>query len=97
MVFVERGRLSQAYGCLKFVYRLAPREDYIVKHLRIIKARLQKLQHEPHNSAALITAFTGVDPREYGDYTAAALRTKLATDDLDDLLGDFDDPSSGIS
>jgi len=43
VVYVERGDLSRAEICLQQAHRLAPHEDYIVRHLQIVQTRIAKL------------------------------------------------------
>lgn len=40
VVFVERGNLRKAEACLKEAHKLAPKEDYIIRHLKIVQQRL---------------------------------------------------------
>ncbi|XP_067123491.1 protein O-mannosyl-transferase Tmtc3-like isoform X2 [Centruroides vittatus] len=44
VVYVERGHLVKAERCLTKAISLAPQEDYIQRHLRIVKARISKQQ-----------------------------------------------------
>lgn len=46
VVFVERGQLGQAEKCLQAAHQLAPNEDYIVRHLRIVQQRLRRPEGE---------------------------------------------------
>jgi tetratricopeptide (TPR) repeat protein len=46
VVYVERGDLVKAEQCLLKVSALAPNEDYIKKHLRIVRARIVKLKQQ---------------------------------------------------
>lgn len=43
VVYVERGDLSAAERCLQQAHRLAPHEDYILRHLNIVQTRIAKL------------------------------------------------------
>ncbi|KAL1506759.1 hypothetical protein ABEB36_006062 [Hypothenemus hampei] len=43
VVHVERGKLLEAQTCLEEAHRLAPEEDYIIKHLGIVQNRITKL------------------------------------------------------
>lgn len=43
VVHVERGKLLEAQSCLEQAHSLAPEEDYIVKHLNIVRNRISKL------------------------------------------------------
>ena len=42
VVFVERGILYKAEKCLAEVHRLAPKEEYILKHLNIVRAKIKE-------------------------------------------------------
>lgn len=42
VVYVERGQLVQAETCLQSAHTLAPTEDYILRHLRIVQQRLRQ-------------------------------------------------------
>ncbi|XP_050529637.1 protein O-mannosyl-transferase Tmtc3 [Daktulosphaira vitifoliae] len=44
VVYVERGLLREAELCLQKAHLMAPHEDYIVKHLKIVQNRLQAKQ-----------------------------------------------------
>lgn len=44
VVYVERGLLKEAETCLQKAHLMAPHEDYIVKHLKIVQNRLQAKQ-----------------------------------------------------
>ncbi|XP_065334770.1 protein O-mannosyl-transferase Tmtc3 isoform X1 [Cloeon dipterum] len=46
VVYVERGNLVRAEACLRHALRLAPHEDYILRHLKIVQARLAKLSEQ---------------------------------------------------
>ena len=39
VVYVERGQLDRAEACLLRVSHLAPHEEYIQRHLKIVRAR----------------------------------------------------------
>lgn len=43
VVYVERGDLAAAEKCLQQAHRLAPHEDYILRHLNIVQTRISKL------------------------------------------------------
>lgn len=66
VVYVERGLLAKAYACLKEAHKLAPTEDYIVKHLQIVETRLAKLKAQPSSTREKDLAFADFDPREFG-------------------------------
>ncbi|KAL1110182.1 hypothetical protein AAG570_008259 [Ranatra chinensis] len=40
VVYVERGNLERAEACLKKAHKLAPNEDYVLRHLAIVQARI---------------------------------------------------------
>lgn len=40
---MERGKLLEAQTCLEQAHSLAPEEDYIIKHLNIVRNRISKL------------------------------------------------------
>lgn len=44
VVYVERGLLKEAEVCLQKAHQMAPHEDYIVRHLKIVQNRLQAKQ-----------------------------------------------------
>lgn len=44
VVYVERGDLLRAETCLKQAHRLAPTEDYVLRHLKIVQSRVAKLR-----------------------------------------------------
>lgn len=47
VVFVERGKLIEAESCLQDAHKLAPNEDYVLKHLQIVQNRISKLRLNP--------------------------------------------------
>ncbi|CAG2109221.1 unnamed protein product [Medioppia subpectinata] len=49
VVYVEREELERAENCLLGVSSLAPNEEYIRKHLRIVRTRIAKLRQKYHN------------------------------------------------
>jgi tetratricopeptide (TPR) repeat protein len=44
VVYVERGNLLRAEACLTRAYRLAPNEEYVLRHLNVVRSRISKLQ-----------------------------------------------------
>ena len=42
VVWVERGRLPEAEACLQRAAALAPHEDYILRHLAIVRGKLRR-------------------------------------------------------
>jgi tetratricopeptide (TPR) repeat protein len=49
VVHVERGKLLEAQSCLEKAHRLAPGEDYVLKHLQIVQNRIAKLKLNPND------------------------------------------------
>lgn len=47
VVHVERGKLLQAQACLEKAYKLAPGEDYVLRHLQIVQNRIAKMKLNP--------------------------------------------------
>lgn len=70
VVYVERGLLAKAYACLHEAHKLAPNEDYIMKHIQIIETRLAKLKGQTAPSREKELAFAEYDPREFGGITS---------------------------
>uniref|UniRef100_A0A1A9W3N0 Protein O-mannosyl-transferase TMTC3 n=1 Tax=Glossina brevipalpis TaxID=37001 RepID=A0A1A9W3N0_9MUSC len=64
VVFVERKHLAKAQTCLRYAHRLAPNEEYILRHLQIVETRLQKISKLPDNSPEKLLAFVH-NPKEY--------------------------------
>lgn len=52
VVHVERGKLIQAQACLEKAHELAPGEDYVLRHLQIVKNRITKLKINPNDEQA---------------------------------------------
>jgi len=82
VVYVERGNLLRAEACLTRAHRLAPNEDYVLRHLNIVQSRINKLQI-PRSSEE------GGDFEDFG-VTDDFQRYEENFDD-DNLEGDFDD------
>lgn len=66
VVYVERGLLAKAHACLNEAHKLAPTEDYIIKHLQIVETRLKKLNAQQSSTREKDLAFADFDPREFG-------------------------------
>lgn len=77
VVFVERGFLSKAHACLHEAHKLAPTEDYIMKHLQIIETRLAKLKAQSSPSREKELAFADYDPREFGGHASKDNKVNL--------------------
>lgn len=65
VVYVERGRLLQAQACLEHAHRLAPEEDYVLRHLQIIQNRITKTKLTPNTEEH--EAFHHIDFSEFSD------------------------------
>lgn len=52
VVYVERGNLLRAETCLKQAHRLAPTEDYVLRHLKIVQSRVAKLRVDENSPTA---------------------------------------------
>ncbi|XP_022238245.1 transmembrane and TPR repeat-containing protein CG4050-like [Limulus polyphemus] len=52
VVYVERGQLTVGEHCLIQAASLAPKEEYIQRHLKIVRARLQKIQSKKEDSTS---------------------------------------------
>lgn len=83
VVYVERGKLTQALDCLHHAHKLAPHEDYIFKHLKIVQQRLAKLRQAPGMHHQKTIAFAEYDPTDFG---GATTETK-PIDDSDQMDG----------
>lgn len=69
VVYVERGKLTQALDCLQHAHKLAPQEDYILKHLKIVQQRLANLKQAPGMHQQKTIAFAKYDPKDFGGAT----------------------------
>lgn len=78
VVYVERGKLTQALDCLQHAHKLAPQEDYILKHLKIVQQRLANLKQAPGMQRQKTIAFAKYDPKDFGGSTATASATATA-------------------
>ncbi|RZF38686.1 hypothetical protein LSTR_LSTR003492 [Laodelphax striatellus] len=52
VVLVERGLLVEAEACLRRAHRMAPHEDYVLRHLKIVQSRVAKMggAHAPSSA-----------------------------------------------
>lgn len=66
---MERGKLTQALDCLQHAHKLAPQEDYILKHLKIVQQRLSNLKQAPGMHHQKTIAFEKYDPTDFGGAT----------------------------
>ncbi|XP_033216961.1 protein O-mannosyl-transferase Tmtc3-like [Belonocnema kinseyi] len=57
VVMVERGKLDLAAQCLERAAALAPQQDYVHRHLAIVKARITRLPPEQRDTQVLEDTF----------------------------------------
>lgn len=82
VVYVERGNLLRAEACLTRAHRLAPNEEYVLRHLNIVQSKINKLQ----------IPRTSEEGREFEDFgDAHDFQQYEENFDDDNLGGDFDD------
>ncbi|XP_057340182.1 protein O-mannosyl-transferase Tmtc3 [Microplitis mediator] len=68
VVMVERGQLNLAAQCLEKASALAPEQDYIRKHLSIVKSRLNRLPPEQRDTGEVFDdSFLHTDNNENED------------------------------
>lgn len=60
---MERGRLLQAQECLEHAHRLAPEEEYVLRHLQIIQNRITKTKLTPNTEE--YDTFHHIDTSEF--------------------------------
>ncbi|CAL4067251.1 unnamed protein product, partial [Meganyctiphanes norvegica] len=95
VVYVERGDLLTAETCLSQAHQMAPQEDYILRHLKIVQARLtkykemQQQQQQQQNSE-------GMGERTDGHYHAAPAATSSSSSSSGNS-GSVSDSSSSYS
>ncbi|XP_055917100.1 protein O-mannosyl-transferase Tmtc3 [Eupeodes corollae] len=65
VVFVERRKLAKALKCLTYVHHMAPGEEYILKHLKIVQVRLTKINKFPDSSPEKQLALSDKDSDEF--------------------------------
>lgn len=51
VVYVERGDLLKAEKCLSHVHSLAPNEEYITRHLNIVRSKINQIILERQGKA----------------------------------------------
>lgn len=68
---MERGKLTQALDCLQHAHKLAPHENYILKHLKIVQQRLANLKQTPGMYRQKNIAFAKYDPKDFGGTTTS--------------------------
>lgn len=82
VVYVERGELAAAETCLSRAHAMAPHEDYILRHLKIVRSRLAKfsqMQQQQQAAGAQDRAASAPDASEGvadGGSDASATRPK---------------------
>lgn len=86
VVYVERGKLAQAQDCLQHAHQLAPNEDYILRHLKIVQQRIANLKQATGMAKQKSTAFAEYDPKDFGGSGATIDRTKNGPDLLSSKL-----------
>lgn len=79
VVYVERGKLAQAQHCLQHAHQLAPNEDYILRHLKIVQQRIANLKQMAGMTKQKSIAFAKYDPKDFGG----------RSDDADSTDGDL--------
>ncbi|XP_043487059.1 protein O-mannosyl-transferase Tmtc3-like isoform X1 [Polistes fuscatus] len=57
VVMVERGKLGLAAQCLERAARLAPHQEYVHRHLAIVKARINRLPREQRDTEIFDDSF----------------------------------------
>ncbi|XP_012149593.1 protein O-mannosyl-transferase Tmtc3 isoform X3 [Megachile rotundata] len=64
VVMVERGKLGLAAQCLEHAAALAPHQDYVHRHLAIVKARINRLPPEQRDTDVFDDSFWQVGSKE---------------------------------
>ncbi|GFR21026.1 protein O-mannosyl-transferase Tmtc3 [Trichonephila clavata] len=62
VVYVERGLLQYAEACLLKAVSLAPKEEYLLRHLAIVQARIRKQKGEDESMSTKSSDFSQVQP-----------------------------------
>ncbi|GFY44676.1 protein O-mannosyl-transferase Tmtc3 [Trichonephila inaurata madagascariensis] len=62
VVYVERGLLQYAEACLLKAVSLAPKEEYLLRHLAIVQARIRKQKSEDESMSTKSSDFSQVQP-----------------------------------
>jgi len=81
VVYVERGNLLRAEACLTHAHRLAPNEDYVLRHLNIVQSRISKLQ----------ISRSSEEGEEFEDFGSGDDFQHYEENFEDNLGGDFDE------
>lgn len=64
VVMVERGKLGLAAQCLERAAALAPQQDYVHRHLAIVKARISRLPSDQRDTEVFDDSFWQTSPKE---------------------------------
>lgn len=75
VVFVERRKLAKAMKCLNYVHHMAPKEEYILKHLKIVQVRLEKIKKLSDKLPEKQLALSDDDPDEFNLQNLAVVPT----------------------
>jgi tetratricopeptide (TPR) repeat protein len=87
VVYVERGNLVRAEACLTRAYRLAPNEEYVLRHLNVVRSRISKLQ----------ISRSSEEGKESEDFeNADGVQHYEENFDDNNLGGDFDDEFGAV-
>jgi tetratricopeptide (TPR) repeat protein len=87
VVYVERGNLLRAEACLTRAYRLAPNEEYVLRHLNVVRSRISKLQ----------ISRSSEEGKEFEDFeNADDIQRYEENFDDNNLGGDFDDELGAV-
>lgn len=75
VVHVERGKLFEAQSCLEAAHKMAPGEDYVLRHLHIVQNRISKLQLNPDKPVS-VTETEETNPKEKVKWFQIKVHTK---------------------
>lgn len=64
VIMVERGKLGLAAQCLERAAKLAPHQDYVHRHLAIVKARISRLPHEQRDTEVFDDSFWATNDKD---------------------------------
>lgn len=95
---MERGKLTQALDCLQHAHKLAPEEDYIVRHLKIVQQRLLNLKQAPGMQKQKSIAFAKYDPSDFGGGSSSSSSSNSGNniDDIDNMANDNSVSTNGV-
>ncbi|XP_026684173.1 transmembrane and TPR repeat-containing protein 3-like, partial [Diaphorina citri] len=83
VVLVERDQLIKAESCLKRVHLLSPDEDYILRHLNIVQARLARLKQQQNSGGAVSSDAAGSTAQNSHKETSTKDKAKISPDPSD--------------